>query len=172
MGIYDTSFFRRLPWQLLRYGTGSLELPPSLMLNTEATFDFSLSVFRGSNVPQFFLLPRLTFSLPWRPDLPTQLRSETIPIMAKTKTLVPQVCSIIKVYCLAKEEFQLLLLKLFIDFPRRENRLSVLCLKIYNKEERKCHHDIFLGHVLGLSVNMVCTLLSQSLLSNVSFQMV
>lgn len=123
-GYLWPTFLRRLPWQLLKYGSSSLELPPLLMLNTEAAFDFSLSVFWGSNVPQFFLLPRLTFSLPWRPDLPTQLRSETIPSMAKTKTLVPKVCYIIKVYCLVKEDLQLLFLKLFIDFPQRENRLS------------------------------------------------
>lgn len=56
-------------------------------LNTEAAFYFSLSVSIGSNVPQFFPLPRLTFSLPWGPDMPTQLKSETIPSMAKTEAL-------------------------------------------------------------------------------------
>lgn len=71
----------------LRYSTSTLKLLALSLLNTEAAFDFSLSVSMGSNVPQFFTLPRLTFSLPWRPDLPTQLRSETIPSMAKTKGL-------------------------------------------------------------------------------------
>lgn len=140
------------------------------MLNTEATFDFSLSVFRGSSVPQFFLLPRLTFSLPWRPDLPTQLRSETIPSMAKTKTLVPKVCSIIKIIVWLKKNSSFCFWSYLLIFHEEKTGFLVLCLKIYNKEEIKYHHDSFLGHVLGLCVNMVYTLLSQSLWSSVSFQ--
>lgn len=127
-GYLWPTFLRRLPWQLLRCHTSPLALPPLLMLNTEAAFDFCLSVFRGSSVPRYFLLPRLTFSLPWRPDPPTQLRSETLPSVAQTKTLVPKVCSIITEYCLVKEEFLLLFFEVIYWFSMQRKQALEFCV--------------------------------------------